>query len=90
MAVTFEETRASGYGNTETMEQRGNCSNDTGAAGVVLARDVDGRLLAHAANRAGSPGGVVQERAADLCRCDSAHKAVFVEELPFVDVESKS
>ena len=59
-------TCSSGYGNAETMERLGDCADDTGAVGVVLARNVDGRLLAHTANHAGPPGDLVHERVANL------------------------
>jgi len=70
---------ASGDGNAETMERLGDCSNDTGAVGVGLARDVDGRPLEPKANSAGPPGSVVHASAAQLRRRESACKVVFVE-----------
>jgi hypothetical protein len=80
----------SGEGNAEIRERRGDCPDDPGTFGIVLARGLAGRPFEHKAHHAGSPGGVIHERVANLRRGDCARKALFGEKWPFFNVESQS
>ena len=79
---------APGHGNPETMERLGDYPHDTGIVGLVLARGFDGKRLDYKFYYTGSHGCLVYERAADLCRCAGTRQALFVEVLPFFNVES--
>jgi hypothetical protein len=70
-----------------SMERPGDCADNAGAVRTVLDNHLDGRPADQGRGKAGSDGRLVRKTKADLRRLDRNRKALFMERLPFFNVE---